>query len=118
QLDWGAGYLVDLDVLDDGAIVALSDLSSVLCDHFGCGGPTVEAIESHLDGRAWQPASPRHLRAAAFSSAVRPAVAPPASSAGTHLLDSHRLVLQVAANRAVVRYTAAGWRVLFTGAAS
>jgi len=32
------------------------------------------------------------------------------------VLDSHRLLLEVAAHRYLVRYTPAGWRLLFTGA--
>jgi hypothetical protein len=119
QLDWGDGYVVDLHVLDDGAIVALSDRASVLCDHFGCGGPTTEYLESHLDGRPWKPASGHHVRAA---SRLRTAAAVPPGRAREFfldsrvVLDSHRMLVEVAANRHVVRYTkTAGWRLLFTG---
>jgi hypothetical protein len=116
QLDWRAGYLADLHVLDDGAIVALSDLHSQACDHFGCEGPTEEYLESHLDGRPWRPASPRHIRAASIIR--KTAALPPDRSAldPAEVLDSHRLLLDVVANRSVVRYTPAGWRLLFVGA--
>ncbi len=116
QLDWGEGYLADLHILDDGAIVAFVDLRMEVCGHQGCDGPTEKYIETQLDGRPWRPASPRHVRAASI---VRKVLAVPPKRGGIDphaVLDSHRLLLEVAAHRYLVRYTPAGWRLLFTGA--
>ena len=105
QLEPPGSYLVDLHVLGDGTIVATVDDSMVMCDHFGCGGPTVHDAESHLDGRPWRAASRSHQRAAAA-----------ASRAPAGERDAHGLAVEVVANRYLVRRTAGGPRTLYVGA--
>jgi hypothetical protein len=107
-------YLVDLQIHDDGAIVALFDASSEVCDHFDCHGPTQAYLESHLDGRPWRPASRRHARSLDVArAAAEPRSA--ASAGGWGVLDSHRLIVGVAADGSIVRDTRSGWRLLYGG---
>jgi len=116
QLAWPGGYFADLHMVDDGAIVALLDLRDQVCGHLGCDGPTEQYVETQLDGRPWRPASPRHVGAASI---VRKVLALPPERGGIDphaVLDSHRMLLEVAAKRSLVRYTPGGWRLLFTGA--
>jgi hypothetical protein len=112
-LEVTSGYLLDLRVLDDGAIVGNFDHRGELCDHFGCGdGPTSEISETHLDGRPWAPATARHARAV---EALADQPTPPAGVALPQL-DSHRRTVAVAGATMIVRDTGRGWRVLYTGA--
>lgn len=115
HLEWDGAYLVDLQILDGGAIVALADISGDVCDHFDCHGPTQKHIETHLDGRAWRPASRRHARAldVAYAAGLPGPHAPRANYG--EVLDSHGLVVGVAGDDSIVRHTRSGWRVLFGG---
>ena len=110
-LDQTGGYLLDLRVLDDGAIVGQFDYRGSMCDHFGCAEPTVGYLETHLDGRPWRDATHRHAKA--LQSFAEPPAAPPNVSQPQR--DAHDRLVAVAGASMIIRDTGHGWRVLYTG---